>query len=342
MWLKKLALAAAMTALCLVVAEIGVRLVGLGINDYMYEMRRLSRLMVLAPGDYLAPPPYASFRIRGHTIRTNSLGMRDVEPPGPKPEGTRRLLFLGDSVTFGQGVAFEDSFPVRIRTALAASDREVVIAAVPGWNSESEAAFLAVHVDRLDPDEVVLLYVVNDREPIAELRRERAAATHLSERLYRAAVLRSRLFEWIAFIYRSRFPEIDQTGLRAVAAVKEEVASYGKPFAPADPGWLRSRSALVRMHELLAARGGSLTIFLHRHAADPGSERALARLRELSSATGIPVYDTLGYYQGLRPRDLRLTPFDPHPNAFGHERLATGLLRDLALAQPARPGGLEP
>ena len=342
MWWKKLTVLAAATALCLLVAELGVRAVGLDINDYMYEMRRLSRLMVLTPGDYLAPPPHASFRMRGHSIRTNSLGMRDVEPPGPKRAGTRRLLFLGDSVTFGQGVAYEESFPVRVRVALAASGSEVVVAAVPGWNSESEAAFLAAHVERIDPDEVVLLYVVNDREPVAELRRERAAASHLSERLYRTAVLSSRLAEWAVFVYRSRFPRIDETGLRASAAVKDEVASYGEPFAPEDPGWQRSRRALERMDALLSSRGARLTIFLHRHVPDPRSDQALARLRELSRDVGIPVHDTLGYYRGRSPNELRLAPFDPHPNALGHELLAAGLLKDLETEPSARSGGSQP
>jgi lysophospholipase L1-like esterase len=339
---KKLALFAAMTALCLVVAEFGVRAVGLGINDYMYEVRKLSRLMELAPGGYLVPPPHASFRMRGHEIRTNSLGMRDVEPPAPGDPGGRRLLFLGDSVTFGQGVAYEDSFPVRLRKALAGTRTRVNVAAVPGWNSESELAFLEAQAERLAPDHVVLLYVVNDREPIAELRRERAAASGLRERLYRTAVLRSRLVEWAAFVYRSRFPHIDNTGLQAVVQVKEEVASYGEPFAPADPGWLRSRRAIEQMREVLAARDAGLTLCFHRHVSDPIGEAAFTRLRELAAETGIPVVDTLAWYAGHTPKELRLAAFDPHPNELGHRLLAEGMQRALERLQVVPAGKAEP
>src|SRR5262245_27436081 len=41
----------------------------------------------------------------------NASGLRDIEHPLRKPAGVRRILVLGDSFMFGQGVGMEESLP---------------------------------------------------------------------------------------------------------------------------------------------------------------------------------------------------------------------------------------
>src|SRR3990167_658719 len=43
-------------------------------------------------------------------IEINSNGLRDYEHDHEKPEGSIRILGLGDSVTFGAGVRFENTY----------------------------------------------------------------------------------------------------------------------------------------------------------------------------------------------------------------------------------------
>ncbi len=45
-----------------------------------------------------------------YELRTNSLGIRDVEPPHDKPPGEFRIIGLGDSFTEGQGASYENSY----------------------------------------------------------------------------------------------------------------------------------------------------------------------------------------------------------------------------------------
>lgn len=54
----------------------------------------------------------------GATIRINTLGLRGEEIPIPKPSEERRILFLGDSVTFGSYVAEEAIFTTRLQNML--------------------------------------------------------------------------------------------------------------------------------------------------------------------------------------------------------------------------------
>ncbi|MCC7065696.1 MAG: hypothetical protein IT456_23015 [Planctomycetes bacterium] len=55
-------------------------------------------------------PPSARFEPRILEIRINSQGLRGAEF-GPKKAGSRRILFGGDSLTFGHAVAENESFP---------------------------------------------------------------------------------------------------------------------------------------------------------------------------------------------------------------------------------------
>jgi hypothetical protein len=73
-------------------AEIGLRLLGLG-QPVVYDNR-------LAYG--FRPLPHQTLRrLRGATVRINALGLRGADVAPARPAGTTRLLFLGDSVTYG-------------------------------------------------------------------------------------------------------------------------------------------------------------------------------------------------------------------------------------------------
>jgi hypothetical protein len=51
---------------------------------------------------------------------TNSFGLRDVEFSLAKPEGTLRIVCLGDSVTYGAGVPFDETYEQQLERALKA------------------------------------------------------------------------------------------------------------------------------------------------------------------------------------------------------------------------------
>lgn len=86
----------------------------------------------------------------------------------PKPAGTYRILLLGDSQTFGQGVEFEQTFGQLIETELNARSKgpvvEVINSGVDGYNTAQEAAFLAARGVEYEPDCVLILFIGNDLE----------------------------------------------------------------------------------------------------------------------------------------------------------------------------------
>lgn len=89
-------------------------------------------------------------RLRTFTVSTNSRGMRSPELRDPRD--APRVLCLGDSVTFGWGVPYADSWPARLADSL---DVETVNAGVPAMKPDSIAAWTMLHTGELSPDLVV-------------------------------------------------------------------------------------------------------------------------------------------------------------------------------------------
>src|SRR5262249_46061030 len=81
-----------------------------------------------------------------------------------KPPGITRILFLGDDVVSGYGVAPEEVIPKRLEAALKARGRpvEVLNFGVSGYDTQQEVEFFQIRGIKYQPDVVVLAYVLND------------------------------------------------------------------------------------------------------------------------------------------------------------------------------------
>ena len=122
---------------------------GVEIERYVFDSELGWRFK---PGQYVIKPPQSLLK---HTISINSLGLRHREL-GPRVEGTKRIIVLGDSFTFGENVRDEALFSTQLERRLngvpaAGGPRyEVVNAGVPGYGNAQELLLLrrliAAHV----------------------------------------------------------------------------------------------------------------------------------------------------------------------------------------------------
>jgi len=99
-----------------------------------------------------------------YQIRTNSLGLRDSEIP-PKPEGTVRILAMGDSFTVGAGVALEDTYLKvieRLANAQLEGSFEVVNGGTGGYGTLHELNWYRQIEESVRPDLVTLLVARHD------------------------------------------------------------------------------------------------------------------------------------------------------------------------------------
>lgn len=99
-------------------------------------------------------------------VTTNGHGFRSPERDVAKPGGTFRVLGLGDSYMFGQGVSDDEAYLAVLERALARRDParrwEGVNTAVPGYNTAMQVATLEEKGLAWSPDVIVVEVVGND------------------------------------------------------------------------------------------------------------------------------------------------------------------------------------
>ncbi len=100
----------------------------------------------------------------GQPLTINSKGLRDREYPYEKPAGTRRILVLGDSYTWGYGVSDSDLYTEVLERELnqAGPKCEVLNAGVSGWGTDQEYLYFREEGRKYSADVVVLMFFFND------------------------------------------------------------------------------------------------------------------------------------------------------------------------------------
>ena len=164
LWLKPL-LSLGVLFLILIGVEVGLRLTGhCDAGSYFGEGSSEEYFLKISENEDVAYElaPSTSGHARGCDVLVNSLGLRDREYPMEKPPGTYRILTVGDSVTFGYGVAVEESYPKQLEEMLSEYGVEVINLGLGGYDTINEAARLESLGVGLQPDLVLVGYCLND------------------------------------------------------------------------------------------------------------------------------------------------------------------------------------
>ena len=96
-------------------------------------------------------------------VKTNSFGHRAADYNLSRLD-IRRILLLGDSFTFGQGVNIKESFSIKLEILLnQLCEKFVVInTGVGGWGTLQENTYAKDHFDLFKPDIIVITFCGND------------------------------------------------------------------------------------------------------------------------------------------------------------------------------------
>lgn len=168
-------LALASIAIGMALAEAGFRYWAWSrFNDVISHWQH--ELYLAVPGsplEYVLRPDVARInRIpeTGDTWRyvINHYGRRD-SGPNAGPDDLQKIVFLGDSYTFGWAVDQNDVLPVVVKRELAAAPYRQRVHSInlgiPGYNTEQEYHLLEDYLATGHADMVILGHVVNDAEP---------------------------------------------------------------------------------------------------------------------------------------------------------------------------------
>ena len=256
--------------------------------------------------------------------------------PGPK-EDQFRIVVVGDSFAWGDGVHAEDAFPDRLEIRLNAVSRgdrfEVVNWSRPGWNTVRQYRSLKDRLDWLDPDLLILSVVLNDAEPtepeeLEELRTgivTREPGPGLSASLYG----HSRLYQWA-------WDRLENTRRR-----RELTAYYHSLFH--GEHWQAFGRAVRSLHK--ATRSRSIPMILvvfpifdcQLDDSYPYLELH-AKAGEVGESLDVPVLDLTEEYQAVDARRLAVIPFtNAHPNELAHRMAADAIVDYLARGRLVPP-----
>ncbi len=153
-WLPNILLLLGSVLVTLGILEVALRITGL--SDSRPTPPPIYRENTGPEISYELKPSIAEKAFR-NTVTTNSLGFRSPEIVQGKP----LIAVLGDSITFGYGVADSETFPARLQIKL--DDRyQVLNAGVPGYNLLQETATYEKKIAALKPSALVLTFFWND------------------------------------------------------------------------------------------------------------------------------------------------------------------------------------
>ncbi len=302
----------------LVITAIGLELLTRLVADdgmqFDLEMWKYAREVKQVAADPLIGHEHApsrQARLMGVDFRTNSQGLRDREIPYERVPGKLRIAMIGDSLTVGWGVPFDDMFSKRVERLYAAAgiDAEVINLGVGNYNTIQEVqAFLATGA-RYKPDVIVLNYFVNDAEPLTP--------THPPSALMRICASCVFAAGRVDGLKRQFFGKMDYA--------QYYLSLYGDGQST---GWLDAKAAIGRLADYAKANRIALLVASLPELHDVGNyrfQRITDLVRQAAQENGAAFVDLLPYLKDQPSAKLWVTPPDPHPNAFANELIAKGL-----------------
>lgn len=275
-------------------------------------------------------------------IRINSHSLRGADFPLAKPAGEKRVLVVGDSLTFGAGIDEEEAFPARLEAALAeraansaSGERvHVINAGINGASSWTYSRFVAERAFAFEPDVlVVAIFFGNDMEPERRLPR-------MGPAWFENACRRTATFDWLFTLYfKHGWKRVQawRSG-KSVADVEAELAAYtGGAQSVHAPDELLARwrkdafPALVELGELARSRSLPLVVLAlpsYVVCRTPKTPGVWSRWRDELAQLGLDVIDAEPWLRELGD-DAWLAWDHGHLDEQGCERVGRGLAAEL-------------
>ena len=275
--------------------------------------------------------------------KTNNRGARDdLDYSYDKPEGLRRITFLGDSFTAGHGVLLEERFANVIREAR--PDWQIHALARLGSSTVEQLALLEKVIQHgYELDVVVLVYYFDDILPFMD----RPAMQHFFKSFSPTppnglGFLVGHSFAINTLFYRWTQREDSPTHATFLSLI-EDAYSNGP--------WQQQRKLLSRVNETVRRNGGTLAVvtFPWLIGLDEGEVQIRVmheRVDEAWRKEGVPHLDLLPVFLDHAGEGLVVSKHDDHPSVRAHllaakeiEDLLANTVSAIQTGSPAHPSG---
>ncbi|MDF1838554.1 MAG: GDSL-type esterase/lipase family protein, partial [Planctomycetota bacterium] len=303
----------------LILAEVGVRVLGVGpapppdSEGNLFETVEDPILLYTNAASSMKTLHYrAGAGFRGTVVmRTNAQRFRGNEVPLEKPDGVTRVVCLGDSHTWGDGVSEREAWPAQLQN-LAGDRVQVMNCGVSGYDTLQEALWYEEYVERFDPDVVLLGYFAND-----------VAARGLQDptQTVEAAIrwTHPRRPGWVMDVrQKSVLADVVLDAVFRWRRGASQENNWTACHTQEGPGWIRAREALLRLRDRCAAKGRDFRVVMIP-ALVPSSEGFVSHgsfevVSQFCADEGIACFDgeaaLLGIMEPGNPHGLRVSTGD--------------------------------
>jgi hypothetical protein len=330
---RKLLYAIYLATVSIVVAEIAVRISGYAerhLCDPIYQAFAGS-----AEIPYVHKPGLKNARARGLAIiNTDAMGLRSVtvgEQCGPHKENELRIAIVGDSVTFGEGVArTEDIFAQVLEETLNRRQKAVKARVfnfgASAYNVKVMAATLQHRMPAVEPDLVMMAIIPSDfdldRTPAVDARGY-LTDNKLSGFLARDSALRPwlRKVHLLYFLRDLIYPRLDKS------RKAEEMLAAGE--LPPAYKYLNEFRAIATEHRIP-----------YRVVLLPSLKSRFHNFSSRLRAEGLEFVDLEPLSERFSAEQFRSSRFDTHPSAAVHHAIGEALAENVLLLLPKEPGGV--
>jgi len=298
-------------------------------NDYPLEMfiRDETKGYVMTP-NYSGS--FVSSQYKKIPIEINSKGLRDYEHDYNKSDETIRILFLGDSVTFGAGINLKDSYTKLFEKTLNKKEQkfETINMGVSGYEIEQEYSYYFEEGFKYNPNIVVISIVLNDIQNvnILEVQKNWFESENSFERIVKKFCLSCK------FTY-SKIKDISESSEEYNQEYFENI--YYK--------WNESEFELysekiISLNENITKSQGKLVLVIIPYTQqftnwqDYGT-LPQEKLKDFGKKENIEVIDMMPYLDNPNFEKYYFPADNVHPTEDGHKLINAGLLKEFSIRE---------
>ncbi len=264
------------------------------------------------------------------SVRRNSLGLRDQDYPTTKPSNSKRVLILGDSFTYGSGVADNAAiFPELLEKQLNAEFAkqgmtiEILNGGMPGSLTEDWVELLLKVKDSFQPDVILIVFFLRDGtrtssmgsffEPI----RNEIVSQNQKSSLYQNV-----------YLYRFYKDAKDRQFISENYAKALNESYLGNDLQTQE--WRIAQFNIRKMKAIGEETQTKVALVVFPVLAELNDRYPFKQLGDVITnfalENEIPTHNLLPAFMGKNAPDLWVSALNQHPNALGHEIAANSIL----------------
>ncbi len=260
-------------------------------------------------------------------------GLRGRQYDFTPPVGTSRIVCVGDSFVFGDGVPLEGTLPVQIESQLG-TGFEVVNLGVSGLNARQELDRLMAAQSKMNFSRVLFVFIANDIEHGPKLA---ARQTYVND-LINIRDENLRQIQTDAWYHgRSRLLDTVSSHFAMRRITTETIQWYLDLY---DPAYNRQGLNLLaqNFHQLAQLESCQVVLVLYPLLEGLEGDYPLApvheRVSQLARQAGLPVCDLAPAFAGRNTEQLQVHAVDHHPNSKAHALAAEAIVKWLKSEVP--------